>query len=101
MPTVSSAPNEQITEPTSEQATSPRPEKQPSYADVRERPTMGCEQPVVVAPVQSRVCFQVIPMEIFEDAISCLKACIRSRAYLLIDQQLWYYLQDFSHVHPV
>uniref|UniRef100_F1L3S6 Negative elongation factor A n=1 Tax=Ascaris suum TaxID=6253 RepID=F1L3S6_ASCSU len=55
VPTVSSAPNEQITEPTSEQATSPRPEKQPSYADVRERPTMGCEQPVVVAPVQSRI----------------------------------------------
>uniref|UniRef100_A0A914ZK98 HDAg domain-containing protein n=1 Tax=Parascaris univalens TaxID=6257 RepID=A0A914ZK98_PARUN len=55
VPTVSAAPREQIAEPASEQAASPRPEKQPSYADVRERPTMGCEQPVVVASVQSRI----------------------------------------------
>ncbi|VDK45169.1 unnamed protein product [Anisakis simplex] len=34
---------------------SPLVVKQPSYADVREQPTMGCEQPVLVNPVQTRI----------------------------------------------
>ncbi|KHN88485.1 Negative elongation factor A [Toxocara canis] len=52
----STSSDEQITEPVSEQPEASSPlEKQPSYADVRERPTMGCEQPVLVTPLQTRI----------------------------------------------